>query len=394
MVVIRAKYGLMGTELEIMENIEITLDDEFRVVEISESHRDEKECTVLMPSFYNAHSHAGDFGLRGVKPSSLEELVGPTGLKVRYLNSISSHKLKQNLQQFNHESYILGVGGYNDFREGGYQGILPYLESNVLKKKLFKAPHHGQTSPFELWDKKNELLHQFLNNHQPIVQILGRPKTVEETNLVLTYGGLGIRDVRYFDEQDLITVCRLAAKKNRQIHIHAGEDPDLTDEWKTTHGESDIEWSVKNLDPDVIVHGNHGEESDFEFLLEKKIGLVLCPRSNIFTRTNLHPYKIIADLNYDPLLFGLGSDNAMFHPSNMWKEMKALFDNSKFSSKEILQIATIGGASISGVSNWEISEGNIFTGNKFLFTRDLDRKKLYTELIFKGRNAGIMHLTS
>ena len=388
---VTARFALLGNDLEVTENVELTIDSNLKIIEISETKTIEEESTVLMPSFYNAHAHAGDHGLRGIKSSDLASLVGPDGLKIHYLLSLSEQKLRLNLENYNYESSILGIGGYNDFREGGFQGILPYLESERLKRKVRKAGYKTKITGFESIAEARSL--EFaLNDLLPFIQILGRPNNLEELDLILDYGGLGVRDLYAYDIEDLFFMARTVQKKDAHFQIHAGEDPELTKKSKTENGMGDIQFCAENLRPNAIVHGNHGTMEDYVSLKENKIGLILCPRSNIFTKTKLHPFDLIKEAEIPPLQIGLGSDNAMFHSPVMWKEMKSVFDNSSFSPREILQMATIGGAEISGFTGWSIEKGNHFNGLKLMFPRSIDREEIYTRLVFQGRNVAIMHL--
>lgn len=389
---VHAKYALIGETLEIIENAEIVIGNDLKILEITESRKKIDETTVLMPAFFNAHAHAGDHGLRGVKSDSLEHLVGPDGLKVKYLNSLTDQKLRLNLENFNYESSILGIGGYNDFREGGFQGILPYIETPRLNKKVRKSGFRKRITGFENLQNRTFDLED-RNEILPFIQILGRPNRVEELDLVLDYGGLGVRDLYAYDLEDLFYMSRTVEKKDAHFQIHAGEDPELTRRSMVEHGMGDIQFCVENFKPNAIVHGNYGTIEDYSAIKENGTGLILCPRSNIFTKTKLHPYQLIGEAGLSPFQIGLGSDNAMFHSPSLWKEMKALYDNSHFSAKEILQMATIGGAKVSGFEGWEVKEGNYFNGNKWFFPRTFELPELYIRLIFQGRNAAIMHFT-
>ncbi len=389
--IIHSRYALVGDSLELMENVELVIGKNLEILDISETTKVEKETTVLLPSFFNAHAHAGDYGLRGIKPNDLSILVGPEGLKVKYLTSLSDQRLRLNLENFNYESSILGIGGYNDFREGGVQGLTPYLESPLLKKKVKKAGYRTKITGFEGIEAKNSI-EETLDYFLPFVQILGRPKDLEELDLVLDIGGLGIRDLYAYNMEDLFHMAKTVEKRDSHFQIHAGEDPKLTERSNIENGMGDIQFCAENLKPNAIVHGNHGTIEDYRALKEGNIGLILCPRSNIFTKTKLHPYDLIQKAGLSPLQIGIGSDNAMFHSPVMWKDIKAIFDNSSFSAREILQMATVGGANISGFKNWSLEKGNYFNGTKWLFHRSIDKDEIYTRMVFHGRNAAIMHL--
>ncbi len=391
---IKAKYALIGDDLNIMENVEIVVSDRLVILAIDEVSQPNGSETVVMPGLYNAHSHAGDYGLRGVKPDNLAKLVGPNGIKMKYLDSISEHRLRLNLEHFHHENYLFGARGYNDFREGGYQGLLPYVESEKLRKRLIC----GDGSKFEFFDDSRlenmtcESVDALFIDRFPLIQILARPRTVEETPLLLNHGGIGFRDVRQYEPDDMIWIAKRAQSKLRQVHIHAGEDPQLTALWQDFHGVTDVEWSIRSLHANSIVHGNHSTQDDLDLIKATNTGLILCPRSYEFTNTKPPDYAMLKKSDLSPLQMGLGSDNAMFHYPILWKEVKSVFDNSSFHSREILQMATVGGARTSGLTGWSIEKGNCFTGIKLFFPRPLNTENIYRSILFEGRNAGIMSL--
>ncbi len=406
---VQAKYALTGKSLEVLENVEVVINPKMEIIDIQELSFDIEEQSILIPGFYDSHVHAADYGLRGVPSGNLNETIGPLGKKMMYLNKLDAKKLKVNLLNTNREVNITGIRAYNDFREGGLNGSLAYLDHVQLAKKLVlgKAPPYVSS----LWEKyrhRLELLgdstvgengfdiNTVIDNFVPSIQILGRPDNFEQVGELLTFSGLGIRDVRSYDLEVLLNIRKAADSVHRIFHIHAGEDPELTKAWEKETGESDVHWAINNLHPTAIIHGNLATEEDFKQMKQNEVGLVICLRSNAFTQTEFHEFNALAESGLPPQLIGLGTDNAMMHSISLWKEMKAFYDNaSGFSARDILTMASLGGAKVSGFSRWGLVEGNDFTATKFFFPKlqlgsNLDL--FYEDILLQGPRAGVLRL--
>ncbi len=85
------RYALLGDQLALEENVEILISDEGKIEKISinvqkdaSSFNYHFEHHLLIPKFINSHTHLGDAIIKDVAcNSSLDEAVGPNGLKYR-----------------------------------------------------------------------------------------------------------------------------------------------------------------------------------------------------------------------------------------------------------------------------------------------------------------------
>ena len=105
-----------------------------------------------------------------------------------------------------------------------------------------------------------------------------------------------------------------------------------------------------------LVHLTHIDERYFPLLERKRVGIVLCPRSNFLLNNGAFPFR--SSLKYN-LKMGLGTDSlASNYSLDMFEEMRALkrlIPSDAYSpselNKKILRIATIGGAEVLGIDN-------------------------------------------
>lgn len=133
---VQAKYGLIGPELDLVENIKLVLDKRNQIIEIEELNRDLKTYDVLFPGFFNGHVHSADIGLRGIINNySLQALVDPGGIKHTHLDNLSTPETQKAILQTYSEALNNGILGWSDFREGG----LKIFESYPIKNQQFKV---------------------------------------------------------------------------------------------------------------------------------------------------------------------------------------------------------------------------------------------------------------
>jgi cytosine/adenosine deaminase-related metal-dependent hydrolase len=309
------QYGLIGDDLNLIENVILQIDERNRIVTIEEISTPIKNSQLVFPAFINAHVHAADIGLRGVKRTSLAKLVGPNGIKHMHLSNLSPKEIEGAILASQQEAIHHGVLGWADFREGGIQGLQDY-------------PVGDHFIPF------------------------ARPN-LSEMDLLPEFAQLGLRDVKQFSEPELFEITQLAKEKDKQIFIHASEDNDLREYWQNTHGETDIIWSIEHLNVDTCIHLTHTNQEDIQVMESKGVNGILCLSSNLFTGCGIPPINELLDAK---LQLGIGTDNAMFGKLSIWEELHVLSRETDDYTR-LLNMATVEGASILGF-NWGITKGN------------------------------------
>lgn len=112
----------------------------------------------------------------------------------------------------------------------------------------------------------------------------------------------------------------------------------------------------------LAVHAVAIDEEDIAVLRKRRVGIAHCPRSNTETKVGRMPIGKLIQSGMD---IGLGTDSLASSPSlSMWDEMRhalKVHRNDGITSKDILRIATIGGARALGLGK---ETGSISPGKK------------------------------
>ncbi|WP_456396941.1 amidohydrolase family protein [Desulfurobacterium sp.] len=122
----------------------------------------------------------------------------------------------------------------------------------------------------------------------------------------------------------------------------------------------------------VAVHCTNLSRKELEALMERRCGIVICPRSNIFLKTGFPDIDFLID--YDRL--GIGTDGLSSNTSlSMLSEIKAIYTKTegKIDVKKLLKAATIGGAKVLNIENTYKQSG--------LFTAITTEKRVTNPLI-------------
>ncbi|MEM1873485.1 MAG: amidohydrolase family protein [Acidilobaceae archaeon] len=232
---------------------------------------------ALVPQPGNAHVHSADhaFPEYGLE-LKLEELVAPPrGLKHRLLESTPEGRLVEAIAELYSLSWRTGLGLVIDFREGGGEGC---RLAQLAKKKLrgLEVLVLGRPGP-------------------------GWPEFCE---------GLGLASPLGFSLEKLRELVSL--KKPAMTHVA---------ETVEARRGGDFELALA-AGFDAIVHGTHLSREDLEVIAEKRVGLIACPRSNLWHSVGSPP---IADALKAGVLLALGTDNASWSLPDIWEEARVAF---------------------------------------------------------------------
>ncbi|MDY6966464.1 MAG: amidohydrolase family protein, partial [Halobacteriota archaeon] len=78
---------------------------------------------IIIPAFVNAHTHIGDSIEKDVPFMTLDELVGPGGLKHRILKETAYNDLVDSMRLAISDMISCGTALFADFRESGVMGV-------------------------------------------------------------------------------------------------------------------------------------------------------------------------------------------------------------------------------------------------------------------------------
>jgi len=275
----RAHLLLRGENLEIERDRCITINEG-----IIQSIQTTASCSstalggslVILPEPGLAHVHSGDhlFPEIGVD-LDLEKLVAPPdGLKHKLLARSSPEKLVIAIRDYYELAWRLGNGILIDFREGGGVGC------SIARKALDQVPEGIR------------------------VVILGRPGP----EFPLGCDGLGLSSPLDYSLEELKTLV----SNYRPAFTHVAET-------RQSRKRKDLEIAIET-GFDALVHGTHLSRRDLEEIENHNIGLILCPRSNLWHGIGIPPVREALRI---VRMVALGSDNASWIPPNPWREAEA-----------------------------------------------------------------------
>lgn len=242
---------------------------------------------LVVPAPVDAHTHLADHAARGkAEGLPLEEAVAPPdGLKHRWLREADRSALVDSFADGLHEVARSGAHRAIDFREQGPDGA--------------------------------RIAHEAASNSPVDLKVLGRPSSPsawpeEADELAMLVDGIGISGLNdqplelsqaqadWCQEHDLVL----------GLHLSEAEHEDLD--------------AALALDPDLLVHGTHFTDEDAGRVADAGVPLVLCPRSNALFGQR-PPVERLVEAGVE---LALGTDNAMFHPADVWTEAAWLVDHT------------------------------------------------------------------
>lgn len=319
---LRASLALVGDDIEPARDVCIFVDDQGNV----ESIEGWGSCpqgaaggswAVVLPQPANAHVHSADGGFPefGVDLGLHELVAPPDGLKYRMLSTLSGAELVASIARTYYLAYKMGVGLLVDFREGGGEGC--------------QAAHAALRSTA----RDLELL------------VLGTPGPGFPEGC----DGLGVSSPLDYPESLLRQLTSLFPVSM----THVAEDPN---NWAQGDLQEAIRSGFKG-----IVHGTYLTSEELEAVRDRGVGLVMCPRSNLWHGLRAPP---VADAIRLGVTLGLGSDNAAWSVPEPWSEAELALLlarsqglKSPLASRGVLRALFVGGYRVVGREPRTIVEG-------------------------------------
>ncbi len=273
-----------------------------KVVEFEEGG-DEGEDAIIIPTFVNAHTHSGDSFIRCAPEGTIEEVVGPGGIKHRALNDVDENVIIECMRSFFTEAQKNGIYDVIEFREGGIEGV------SSIKKAI-------------------EALDKNLN-----IQIFGRPSQRkydenEFKKLLSLSDGIGLSAYRDWDKDEFFKMAKEVNGKGTPFALHCSED-----------AREPLE-DILHYDIHHLVHMIEAAVDDLQRCAESNIPIVICPRSNMqFGKIPNIPLMV-----ENGVTLSLGTDNAMLASPDMFREMEFAYRTSRLkggvTAEDILMMAT------------------------------------------------------
>jgi len=160
-------------------------------------------------------------------------------------------------------------------------------------------------------------------------------------------------------EKLLKEVSEYVNDKGEPVFVHMSETQKEVDECIARHGKTPVEY-FRDLGlfnaGGAVYHMVHPLKDDLKILKEMNVGVVTCPASNFKLASGVAPVKEMLDMG---LTLGIGTDGAASNNRlDMFREAYLLAVNQKvkyndanaISPKDVLKMATYGGADVTGMS--------------------------------------------
>ena len=347
-----SKYGLIGENLDLKQNINLEIDqsgkilnlsydDFYKRLELSPNHQ-----TVLMiPGFINSHIHIGDNFAKeiGFNKELAEVVAPPFGFKHKLLRQIPKDIKIKGMQNAVLEMLSNGITFFIDFREEGVEGVI------LLKRALNNTPIN------------------FL--------ILGRFMDESEIDSIFDLAdGVGLSSYKQITSTNKQFVVLAKQKFKKIIACHCAEN---------IRNDALINKMFNDNLIDVVIHGTKFIKKDLEKMIKNGKSLVLSPRCNGYFGVGFPPINEILKLK---IPVSLGTDNSMVNNADLFEEIRYLYRVSRvlcnydkelqLTSKDLLKMVTINAAKN---FNLEKEYGSISKG-KFadLFLIDLSFANLFS----------------
>lgn len=251
---------------------------------------------VTAPGPINAHTHVGDsFAKEAALGLSIKEAVGRDGIKWRLYKETERNTRVKAMRESMKFMLSSGTTCFADFREFGWEGV------EELEEALDSVPLKAV--------------------------ILGRNIDINDVDGL----GLNLYEIDQIPED----------RGNKLIALHAGEL------------EGEVGEALKH-NPDIIVHCTHASEAELEEIAEKKISVVVCPRSNSALKVGVPPIQEMLDLGIN---VALGTDNVMINSPNMWREMEYVSKSCSIQPIDVFRMASVNAAKALRLDSGVIERG-------------------------------------
>ena len=235
---------------------------------------------IVVPRFFNHHTHLGDSFIQRVPKLPVDRIVGPGGFKEMALKSADDEMVIAGMEKSLIAMENSNISGFVDFREGGIKGV--------------------------------ELLKKAMEGRSIAATILSRPvgwKDDEMNTLLDISDGFGISSLSDHPFEDIMMASEMAHSRKKLFAIHFSE------RIREDMGK------LLELKPDMIIHAIELENDDFQAIADANIPVVICPRSNAFFGKR----PKVKELVEHSIDVRMGTDNGMLAGPDVLAELKQFY---------------------------------------------------------------------
>jgi cytosine/adenosine deaminase-related metal-dependent hydrolase len=277
-------------------------------------HTIDQGAQVIVPGFYNSHTHVGDSCLPdGATGMTLEQgFFRPDGYKYRELAKRSEEEHLFHIT--NHLNYMARTGtiGHIDFREQGVYG------SQLLRRASEKTGVNSIIlGQFDSLPFTPEALRQNCSSLPP--------EAIAELQAILSVAdGFSESTMNDLTDQAWVQIREMTQHKFRAIHCLENED--YRSESLAITGRGDLERAIELYQPDLVIHATVANDAEIALLSVKQMNVVLNPRANANLGLPLPP---IAKLIQSDANLLLGTDNGLLNSPNLFAELDFTYKIAK-----------------------------------------------------------------
>jgi cytosine/adenosine deaminase-related metal-dependent hydrolase len=235
---------------------------------------------IVVPSPVNAHTHLGD---------SVSVREPPSGPVARLVQSPGSYKFRLLAESSRNEKIDAIRASLRRMEREGIAAVVDFREEGLVGVEIFRAAARGTSIRATVLGR-------------PVARPVDRD---ELRSLLSVADGVGLSSARDESDETRRLVARACRAAGKRFALHASE--------------AVREPPEQFLDPrpDLLVHLARATSDDLRAVRDARVAVAVCPRSNaLFGRQP--PLRAMERLGLNVLL---GTDNAMFHPPSIWREL-------------------------------------------------------------------------
>lgn len=346
--VVTCRACLIGEQLEILEPAVLLLAGGFikaiapssSVISApSRAQYIDLQRAIVLPALVNAHVHLRDAVApeAGVGLPLAESVMGPQSARGRAIAKATRDQRVVAMRDALAYMATLGISLVGDFSDGGAEGVR------------------------EVKDAAKDLTIDLVALGRLDTTVRGMPRPIprlsadqhRELEAVLDVAdGFAAATMNEFSDDAWREIAHAAQSVGKLLAVHAAEDRQHLEASRCATGRTDIERAVA-MGADHVVHLTAAERDDLLPVVNGRVPVVTCPRSNGITGSGFPPIRPLLEAGGT---VALGTDNVMINTPDLWREMeyasKALRaidrDPLGITPRQLLRAATAGGAAALG----------------------------------------------
>ncbi len=263
---------------------------------------------VIVPGFYNGHTHVGDSALPdGATGLTLEEaFFRPNGYKYRELSRLAPEQQRE--QVVAHQRYMARTGTicHLDFREQGIEGARLLREASAATGVRSIILSQFTDPPFDARELKE--------NQAPLPE--GKRTKMEA--LLAVADGFSESTMNDLTDPAWSEIRLLTSSRGKLRAIHCLENDGYRATSVAVTGRGDLARAIELYDAHLIVHLTAARADEIALLVQHRKTAALNPRANASLGLPLPP---IAELLKAGANLLLGTDNGMLNAPSLLPEL-------------------------------------------------------------------------